>query len=597
MNKKYIAGGLIFWAGLSGYMGLRILESYTEDAVFAALSAVPAQAQEIRYSFLNNTLSLKGVEYELPDDSVMHKGTIESVEVKGFNRKCMFVKPSMPPYDADTLPIVAESISATGIVDKVHVGNTQMEQRIADVQVNGWYQRLGMLLDQRSRHKGEASFFEELYRCRLDGLEVNDVRSVISDPELPVPVKIDMEKAALARGIAAPRGEARVSPLSLYVTGVRFSGDRFSGSLQRMDVKDVLLPSPELMAELVAMQNAGKASEEAAAAEPAGAAADENAALSQEERLEAALAGLYEYYVKNLPVSLFGLQGLKVSLSEGADAMGIAVNGFSYTLAREGEDATKSTTDLSRLHLTLPEKGEPLLAVFSRYAPEGFVLNMKAGIRTGKNDIVSTARYELEGLGELEGECVYSGDLAALETMPLLLSEDAYLEAMQKLQLKKLSAVYRDSGLLPLALEVFALEDSGSPEEYAAMAVQIGREVERMPGSMFAELGKLMREQFTAPGEMSVAFTSETPRSFMELLSMALMDPASLPFSFGSTPGTKPLAEYLPRKTEAGNKAAESAAPAVQEEAAESEKPAETVTLPETPDEAQMPVAPGKVNP
>lgn len=584
MNKKYIAGGLVFWAGLSGYMGLRILESYTEDAVFAALSAVPAQAQEIRYSFLNNTLSLKGVEYELPDEAVMHKGTIESVEVKGFNRKCMFVKPSMPAYDADTLPIVAESISATGIVDKVHVGNTQMEQRIADVQVNGWYQRLGMLLDQRSRHKGEVSFFEELYRCRLDGLEVNDVRSVISDPELPVPVKVDMEKVALARGIAAPRGEAKVSPLSLYVAGVRFSGDRFSGGLQRMDVKDLLLPSPELMADLVAMQNADGA--------PEGAAADgENAALSQEERLEAAVAELYEYYVKNLPVSLFGLQGLKVSLSEGPESMGIAVNGFSYTQAMEGEDVTKSSTDVSRLHLTLPRGGEPLLAVFSRYAPEGFVLNMKADIRTGKNDIVSTARYELEGLGGLEGECVYSGDLAALETMPLLLSEDAYLEAMQKLQLKKLSAVYRDSGLLPLALEVFALEDSGSPEEYAAMAVQIGREVERMPGSMFAELGKLMREQFTAPGEMSVAFTSETPRSFMELLSMALMDPASLPFSFGSTPGTKPLAEYLPRKTEAGNKAAESAAPAVQEKAAESEKPAET------PDEAQMPAAPGKVNP
>ena len=72
MNKKYIVGGLIFWAGVSGYMGLRILESYTEDAVFAALSAVPAQAQEIKYSFLSNTLSLKGVEYELPDDKIMH---------------------------------------------------------------------------------------------------------------------------------------------------------------------------------------------------------------------------------------------------------------------------------------------------------------------------------------------------------------------------------------------------------------------------------------------------------------------------------------------------------------------------------------------
>lgn len=104
MNKKYLVGGLIFWAGLSGYMGLRILESYTEDAVYAALSAVPAQAQEIKFSFLNSSLTLKNVEYEIPDEKAIHKGTIEHVELKGFNRKIMFVKPDMPPYQAAEPP-------------------------------------------------------------------------------------------------------------------------------------------------------------------------------------------------------------------------------------------------------------------------------------------------------------------------------------------------------------------------------------------------------------------------------------------------------------------------------------------------------------
>ena len=250
MNKKYIVGGLIFWAGLSGYMGLRILESYTEDAVFAALSAVPAQAQEIRYSFLNNTLRLKGVEYELPDKKIMHKGTIESVEVTGFNRKCMFVKPNMPAYDPDALPIVAESVTATGIVDNVHVGHTRMEQRVERVELRGWYQRLGMLLDQHNQHSGEASFFEELYRCRLDGLELDKVTSVISEPET-VPVTFAAAKAMLSEGIRAPRGTDRVSPVSLRLSGLSISGRNFSGGLQQLDLNGLLLLEPADMAEFL----------------------------------------------------------------------------------------------------------------------------------------------------------------------------------------------------------------------------------------------------------------------------------------------------------------------------------------------------------
>ena len=54
MNKKFIIAGVMFWASLSGYMGLRVLESYTEDAVYAVLSVIPAQAQEIRYSLRYN---------------------------------------------------------------------------------------------------------------------------------------------------------------------------------------------------------------------------------------------------------------------------------------------------------------------------------------------------------------------------------------------------------------------------------------------------------------------------------------------------------------------------------------------------------------
>ena len=231
MNKKYIVGGLIFWAGVSGYMGLRILESYTEDAVFAALSAVPAQAAEIRYSFLSNTLALKGVEYELPDDRIMHKGTIESVEVKGFNRKCVYVKPDMPAYHADTLPVVAESVTARGIVDNIHVAQTRVEQKIDEVQIRGWRQRLGMLLDQHSQHRGEASFFEELFRCSLEGFDVGRISTTILAPDA-APVNVTVDSVSLPDGLRAPRGEEKVAPASVRISGIRFAGHQFFGGLR-----------------------------------------------------------------------------------------------------------------------------------------------------------------------------------------------------------------------------------------------------------------------------------------------------------------------------------------------------------------------------
>ena len=534
MNKKYIAGGLIFWAGLSGYMGLRILESYTEDAVYAALSAVPAQAGEIRYSFLSNTLSLKGVEYELPDDEIMHKGTIESVEVTGFNRKCMFVKPKMPDYDADTLPIVAESIVATGIADNIHFGNTRIEQKIADVRVNGWYQRIGLLLDLRSRHKGEPSFYEEMYRCRLDGLEINNVHSVTSSPDMPAPMSFGVEKIALSRGVAAPRGTDKVSPISLYASGLTFDNEASSGSLQRVEVQDLLLPEPKDMASLVNVAAMLETSSEKAAGETDPSAPE----TSPEDALADVVERLQEYYGSHLFYTLLGLQGGKISFKSSPVPVSAALNGFSHRQSMEGRGVVRDVVDLSRLQLNLPRDGEPLLVLMARYAPEGLVLNVKGDIRTGKDEVSGTGRYEVEGLGVLEGECAYSGDIAALTGMSVLSSEEDYFGAMQKVQLKKLSATYKDSGLLPMALEIFARENGGTPEEYAAMAVQMGSGLEQFPDKLVREAGKLLR---------------------------ALVNPAELPLSLGSTPGSRPLAQYLEKK---------SAAPAAPEKNAEQVKPA-----------------------
>ncbi len=540
MNKKYIVGGLIFWAGLSGYMGLRILESYTEDAVFAALSVIPAQAQEIRYSFLRNTLTLKGVEYELPDEKVMHKGSIEKVEVQGFNRKCMFVKPNMPAYDADTLPIVAESVSATGIADRIHFGNTQLEQKIADVQIRGWYQRLGMLLDQRSRHRGEASYYEELYRIRLDGLEVNGVNSVLTEPELSSPVTMVLDKVALAQGIRAPRGAEKVSPVSLYLSGFRFTGKDVSGALQRMDVRDLLLPQPETMAALVRLY--GQPDDKADAEKKT----EQTPPPSQEELLNDALDRLYADYAHRLPYTLFGMQGMNVAFRGQPFPVSLSLNGLACTRSMVDKDTVKAGTDLSGLRVRLPEKGDKTFTIISRYAPEGLGLNVKAETLTGRNEISGTARYEVEGLGVLEAEGAISGDIAALGTTAFADPAVSALEMLQKLSLKSFACTYKDSGLLPMVLELAAWHDFETPEDYLAMMLETGNAMEQAPDRLVREVGVMLKEQCTMPGEVGVTFTSAQPVSLMDVANRLLMNPAAVPLSVTSKPGTKPLTDYLP---------------------------------------------------
>ncbi|WP_418765988.1 hypothetical protein [Mailhella sp.] len=539
MNKKYIVGGFIFWAGLSGYMGLRILESYTEDAVFAALSAVPAQAQEIRYSFLRNTLSLKGVEYELPDKSVMHKGSIEKVEVKGFNRKCMFVKPDMPAYDADALPVVAESISLEGIVDNIHVGQTRIEQKIADVQVRGWYQRLGMLLDQRSQHGGEASYYEELYRCRLDGLDINNVYAVVSDPALPVAMTVNVEKLALADGVRAPRGKEKVPPVSLYVSGIRFSNRTYSGALQRMDIRNLLLPDPENMAKIVRLfRDSGVGSDKADGQ-------NDVVSMSPEERIGAVQAALRETYDKRLPYSLIGCQGASITVKGPQSSVVLSLNGITGRLSMESGEKVRSSAELSKLHIALPREGDKIYAVIARYAPNGPTLSVKVESLMDDREYVATSRYVVEGLGELESEIVLVGDMASFSGTSVFAPDDAYLDLMRNLRLKKLVVDYKDSGLLPMALELVAWREVQNPEDLQAQLIAAGDELSQLPDKLFQDLGSILKEQVTTPGDIRMTFTSEKEEPVMDLVNTLFMEPGSVPLRFSSTPGAKTLTDYL----------------------------------------------------
>lgn len=316
MRKQFIIGGLVFWASVSGYMGLRVLESYTEDAVYAVLSVVPAQAQEIRYNFLTDDLRVTGIEYEIPHDTLVHKGSIESVEISKFHRKIMYVKPQMPPYHADELPRVGETFKIRGIVDRIHEGHSVLETRIGEVDMVNWYQRVGMVLDHFARKGVGEAFFEELFRTRVEELSASQIEMTLNDPALKAPLSLRADRVSVPGGIPAPRGNERTTAVNMVLERVSFAQGEASASAGRIDGLGLRMPEPDKFARIAELSRAireGKAD-----------------ALSEELFLT-----LDTCWDKYAPFGSVALQN--VIVEPGKDAEPVKAPSVSCVLKREGD--------------------------------------------------------------------------------------------------------------------------------------------------------------------------------------------------------------------------------------------------------------------
>ena len=227
MNKKYVLCGVLFWAAVSGYMGLRILDSYTEDAVAAALSGIPATAEEIKYSFLRNSLAITGLEYDIPHETVQRKGRIERIEVQNFNRKILFVLPRMAEYSPEILPRVAERVTFSGWKDSLHEHEVKIISSIAQVTVEGWHQRLGLVLDQYARYGVGKRFFEELMRCRM----AQAVATGISvEKKAEGTGKLSIARVFLPKGILPPAMDEKMHAQDVALEKLAFSSPAASFS-------------------------------------------------------------------------------------------------------------------------------------------------------------------------------------------------------------------------------------------------------------------------------------------------------------------------------------------------------------------------------
>ncbi len=542
MNKKYVIGGVIVvCAGIAGWFGVRAVETQTEKAVAEALAVVPAEAREIKYSLLGNTLTLKGVTYNLSDEGFARKGSIDSVEVKGFNRKYVFTK-SDAAYNPDSLPVVAESIAAAGIDDTVTLGETTVEQKADSVRLTGWYQRLGTLLSLHKEHKGEAAFFEELYRCRIDGMEASNVSITLSEEKMS-PVSLSVERIALVEGLRAPEAGEKVSPVSLGFFGLRGSGPDVSGALKTLEIRDIRMPEPELVAEFFKVSKRIDAVSEEDLFGDVG-----EQIFTEMDRI------IGEAYRDNMPVGRIFMEGGSLNFQDTPEGKGaepavysVTMKSFDYRLSMTEQGASRYVTDLSGLKMTFPKTMEEA-DIISRYAPDGLTLNASSDSLVSREACSGKVRYEVEGLGSLEGDMALQGDLRGL--MNAMTSDDraGLNEFMTSMRLKNVNLTYRDSGLLPMSVEIGARwSDSTVESELAELSMLLGKMAQEKERPV-RELGEALRVMFENPGVMRMVIAPAQPMNFMEALTLASLNPDELPLTFSAEPGKKALRDYLPKQ-------------------------------------------------
>ncbi len=517
MNKKYVLAGFLFWATVSGYMGIRILDSYTEDAVSAALTCIPATAREIKFSFFSKHLVLEGLQYEIPDEKVQRKGTIERIEVKGFNRKILFVMPKMPEYDPEHLPVVAESITATGITESRHENYARTEVGLDSLEIIGWRQRLGILLDRYARGGTDERFFEELFRCGMDRAQVTGLQIRQEDSRYTKTVHVRLGKVLLPDGITPPQRGEHFHPLRVFLEKPSYEDAGWHFSSGRLELLDLTPPSPPSLGK---MNGFGL------------------------EKLLAAYAASEGHQPFRPAFSKLYVDAGRLQAKNRGQAA--SLTGLSLSVDPAGA-GTKIDMAVSEFHVpndVLPQHA----GSFDRHAPSGITGKLRVmGNLTG-NRCVSSLEASLQGLGKLNVTASFSGDMDAL--FACALSQDRqplFFKRLAEVRIERAKMIYEDSGLCALALDIAAKKEGMEPLGVLdALDAQAAMELENNAVSgVVWDAASILREQLRAPGKVIAELAKGKSPTFAQLAFTALMQPAKLPIVISSAPGKKPMRSYF----------------------------------------------------
>ena len=513
----------MFWAGVSGYMGLRVLESYTEDAVYAVLTVVNAQAKEIRYNFLTDDLRVTGIEYEVPHDTIVHRGTIDNVEISKFHRKIMFVKPKMDAYAADELPRVGERFKIRGITDRVHKGQAVTETKVAEVDMRNWHQRVGMVLDHFARKGVGEAFFEELFRMHVEEFSASGIEMTHTDPALKTTISMRADHFSIPGGIPAPRGVEKTAPVNMVLDRVSVEQGDESVSVGRLDLRSLRAPEPDKMARIVEL---AKAVEEG----------------KPEATSEEFLRTLYTSWDKYAPFGLIGADN--VIFKAGKDAKPVKVASLSYALNRNGETWSDS---LKCKGLSVPELFKGMEDTVKRYSPEGLKLDITSKSTSDNKSVHSESSYIVPGLGKLDTVTSLEGEFGELRKLCISTDMDKLdpFALASGLKVQKLKVSYADSGLLPLILSGIAANVGMPPAVLAQEASTVAFGMATDGNVALRKLGTALGQQLLSPGEFELEFAPEKAMGLDEFTGLLLTNPASLPLAVTSKTGTKSMQEYL----------------------------------------------------
>lgn len=519
MRKKLIVTGLLlFWTGVAAYMGMRILESYAEDAVQASLSAIPATVEEIRFSLLDKSLKLKGIRYEIPDEKIQRKGRIEEIEVKGFNRKILYVLPKMEAYAPDALPKVADAVSIKGFSETSHKGYEIITRNIGNMDIANWHQRLGLLFDQYSRYGAGEKFYEELFRCRMDEVSFSSAELSVKSSADAHPSTFRVTEGKAPGGVRAPQANEQVSPFSLRLTGITYTGDGCTGALDVVELKDILFPKPK---QLVQLMEYCKASD-----------------FGTEETIGKIKETLALAYEDSLPLASVGASGGRFSIGGVSSSLKNVL--YANKKISGGEEYTLK---VQALHIPA-EAAQGYADIVKRFAPNGVEFSLDATNRNDGATMSGNAEYTFKDLGKLRVSGEFLGNAKMFQFSNPENGLDDVETMLSKVEVKKFSVDYEDHGLMPLCLALLSKGEARKLEYGLFLAQQQIAVIRGTDGVFCAQLADVLEEQLSAPGTVHASFDSETPVSLMRLGMMLLMGNGEPPMTLTSAPGSKALESY-----------------------------------------------------
>ncbi|MBO6002622.1 MAG: hypothetical protein J6P53_03915, partial [Mailhella sp.] len=429
MKKELLLCGVLVMFGTGAAPALGSMESDVENAVAGALSAVSAKAEKVTFSAGDQSLVISGLEYAGPQEGVQRKGRIEQIRLDGFDAKAILDAEG----GTNDIPRVAENAVLSGWSEVSEEDGVKMSMSLESYAARGWYQRLGVLL-KRFSQEDLGPMLEEILRYRLDSARAENLNIRLESAKQEfAPVNVTVKVLEGPDGVAAPGDDGQPRMANMQMRGLAFSSGDVSGSMEKLALSGLAIPSPSQMAELWK-----KVSEAGVPDDP-----------------QDALKMLADLYGGKPPVSLLSFENMKVWTSPGGDPA--TLDSLSLAMSHGDQGAIGLEFAINALRVAPSALGE-FREIAMRYAPEGVALDMRVRGNAAGSGSDAAASLRLRGLGSLELGCAIKGNALDLLAQLAALDDDA---AMQKL-LSDVSVTsakfsYSDTGLIPLAANL-ALE-------------------------------------------------------------------------------------------------------------------------------------------